>query len=139
MPYIRLKEIGSPDAVDEPSICSIYITSCTSKDQTAKVSPVRADQLEKHLANILVGKVRIQETSCGLIVEFTREEDVNQVLNMQMTKIFNQAVIVWKFPVGLRRYKKVVTVKDIPWCVPLLEVQNALKFQGKSHSNLFRF
>lgn len=128
----KVIEIGKGKAEDLP-ICSVYMTTTSKTNEKygggASVH-LPVNKLIEAIDDILIGKVRIQETVCGFVVEFTKEADLERILKLRMAKIFGFPVFVWKFPIGNNKYKKTVILKDIPWCIPIVEIQNALINQG---------
>nr|XP_050851058.1 uncharacterized protein LOC127064272 isoform X1 [Vespula vulgaris] len=77
------------------------------------------------------GTWQISETSCGFIVTFERETDVDNLLQRcDFTRLFEGPVQVARFAPRDTRYRQAVLLRDVPWAIPLQDLSSALAKQG---------
>lgn len=113
----------------DPIVCYIYVTPSANKDVN-ETNTITAFKLKEYIDGNVVGKVTMHETFCGLVCEFTDDQDADRITRMPLGTVFGESVVAWKYIHSAKRYKKIIIVRDIPWCVPINEIHNALRTQG---------
>ncbi|XP_058788806.1 uncharacterized protein LOC131662856 [Phymastichus coffea] len=73
----------------------------------------------------------VSETRCGLIAGFAREADADKLLQRgDLARIFQCPVQVARFCERDTRYRQAVLLRDVPWAIPLQDLNSALGRQG---------
>ncbi|XP_003424804.1 uncharacterized protein LOC100680304 isoform X2 [Nasonia vitripennis] len=73
----------------------------------------------------------VSETQCGLIAGFAREADADKLLQRgDLEALFGCAVQVARFSDRDSRYRQAVLLRDVPWAIPIQDVNSALARQG---------
>ncbi|XP_011502700.1 PREDICTED: uncharacterized protein LOC105366083 [Ceratosolen solmsi marchali] len=77
------------------------------------------------------GSWHVSETHCGLIAGFAREFDADKLLQRgDLARIFEAAVQVARFCDRDSRYRQALLLRDVPWAIPLQDLNSALTRQG---------
>ncbi|KAL0108751.1 hypothetical protein PUN28_014112 [Cardiocondyla obscurior] len=118
-----------------PFTCSLYISRANSlQDQDCRASD--CELLRSHLEEAIAAAEplstwRVSETPCGLIVAFARENDAEKLLHRgDLARVFRGPVQVARFSARDSRYRQAVLLKDVPWAIPLQDINSALAKQG---------
>ncbi|KAJ8975361.1 hypothetical protein NQ317_000291 [Molorchus minor] len=111
-------------------LVSLYITSC-EKDIPAKVT---LSQLKAAMPNL--EPASFVETTYGLIINLANDKDIRKILKLDLAKIFGKPVQV--VPLFSGQFKKIVTFRDVPWCIRNEELEICLKKQGINFGKLSR-
>ncbi|KAK4874521.1 hypothetical protein RN001_013881 [Aquatica leii] len=126
--FYQVKTLGNVHS-KEPFACSIYVTSYNILDGNLNMH-VTIDPLVTNIEKIVTGKTRIQKTYCGLIIAFTKEDDAEKVIKLPLQHIFGGPIQVARFLSGEYKFRHNIIIRDIPWCISNIEIQQALKLQG---------
>ncbi|KOX72447.1 hypothetical protein WN51_01547 [Melipona quadrifasciata] len=82
----------------------------------------------------------VSETSCGLIAAFTRETDAEKLLQRgDLARVFEGPVQVARFSAKDSRYRQAVLFRDVPWAIPLQDINSALTKQGIATGSVERW
>ncbi|XP_043492505.1 uncharacterized protein LOC122517941 [Polistes fuscatus] len=131
---VNKQACSSPNS-DEQLTCSLYL-SCSSipcgQDHQSQDGENLRSRLEEAIGSSEPsGKWQIFETSCGFIITFERENDVDNFLqHCDFARLFEGPVQVARFAARDTRYKQFVLLRDVPWAIPLQELSSALEMQG---------
>ncbi|KAJ8968639.1 hypothetical protein NQ314_002199 [Rhamnusium bicolor] len=111
-------------------LVSLYVTSC-EKDLSPKVT---VNQLKGAMPNLDPSST--VETDFGLIVNLANDKDVQKILKLDLAKVFGKPVQV--VPLFSGHFKKIVSFKDVPWCIRNEELEICLMKQGIHFGKLSR-
>ncbi|KAF5283494.1 hypothetical protein FQR65_LT13882 [Abscondita terminalis] len=134
--FYQIRTLGNVDST-EPYVCSIYITSYNILAGNVNMR-VTIEPLVTSLEKIVTGKTRIQKTFCGIIIAFTKEDDAEKVINLPLHQIFGGPIQVARFLSGEYKFRHNIIVRDVPWCISNMEIQQALKIQGIKAGKVIR-
>ncbi|XP_050451688.1 uncharacterized protein LOC126851607 isoform X1 [Cataglyphis hispanica] len=129
--------------------CSLYISRAGGlQDQGHPVQG--CELLRSHLEEAIVASEpmstwRVSETPCGLIAAFARENDAEKLLQRgDLARVFGRPVQVIffykvaRFSARDSRYHQAVLLRDVPWAIPLQDINSALTKQGIVAANVER-
>ncbi|XP_047352599.1 uncharacterized protein LOC124950210 [Vespa velutina] len=120
---------------DEQLTCSLYL-SCNGIPRGQDHQDQDGETLRSRLEEAIgayepSGTWQISETSCGFIVTFDRETDVDNFLQRcDFTRLFEGPVQVARLAPRDTRYRQAVLLRDVPWAIPLQDLSSALAKQG---------
>ncbi|XP_074040725.1 uncharacterized protein isoform X2 [Leptinotarsa decemlineata] len=109
---------------------TLYVTSC----EEGLPPTVAPDKLKEAIPNLNI--VNTVETEYGLILNLLNDTHVENILKLNLAKLFGKPVQV--VPLYSGQYKKTVSFKDIPWCIRNEELDLCLKKQGIRYGKLTR-
>ncbi|KZC14497.1 hypothetical protein WN55_06958, partial [Dufourea novaeangliae] len=82
----------------------------------------------------------VSETPCGLIAAFAREVDAEKLLQRgDLARVFEGPVQVARFSAKDSRYRQAVLLRDVPWAIPLQDINSALSKQGIATGSVERW
>ncbi|XP_029665373.1 uncharacterized protein LOC115236820 [Formica exsecta] len=123
--------------------CSLYISRAGGlQDQGHTIQG--CELLRSHLEEAIAASEplstwRVSETPCGLIAVFARENDAEKLLQRgDLARVFGRPVQVARFSARDSRYRQAVLLRDIPWAIPLQDINSALAKQGIVAGNVER-
>ncbi|XP_029168487.1 uncharacterized protein LOC114938649 [Nylanderia fulva] len=123
--------------------CSLYISRAGDlQDQGHTMQG--CELLRSHLEEAIVASEplstwRVSETPCGLIAAFARENDAEKLLQRgDLARVFGRPVQVARFSARDSRYRQAVLLRDVPWAIPLQDINSALAKQGIVAGNVER-
>ncbi|XP_028048627.1 uncharacterized protein LOC105833339 [Monomorium pharaonis] len=123
--------------------CSLYISRAGGlQDHEHRVPD--CELLQSHLEEAIAASEplstwRVSETPCGLIAAFVRENDAEKLLQRgNLARVFGGPVQVARFSARDSRYRQAVLLKDVPWAIPLQDINSALTKQGIVAGNVER-
>ncbi|RLU23673.1 hypothetical protein DMN91_003879 [Ooceraea biroi] len=141
-PTLHNNEISSVQQ-ETQFTCSLYISSAGSpQDQSHRSQD--CELLRSHLeAAVAASKPlsawRVSETPCGLIAAFVRENDAEKLLQRgNLAQVFGRPIQVARFSARDSRYRQAVLLRDVPWAIPLQDINSALTKQGIVAGNVER-
>ncbi|XP_011693512.1 PREDICTED: uncharacterized protein LOC105453345 isoform X2 [Wasmannia auropunctata] len=124
-------------------MCSLYISRAGGlQDQGHGVQD--CELLRSHLEEAIAASEplstwRVSETPCGLIAAFVRENDAEKLLQRgDLARVFGGPVQVARFSARDSRYRQAVLLRDVPWAIPLQDINSALAKQGIVAGNVER-
>ncbi|XP_026825079.1 uncharacterized protein LOC113561858 [Ooceraea biroi] len=154
-PTLHNNEISSVQQ-ETQFTCSLYISSAGSPQDQSHRSQVYihvilsfghlldCELLRSHLeAAVAASKPlsawRVSETPCGLIAAFVRENDAEKLLQRgNLAQVFGRPIQVARFSARDSRYRQAVLLRDVPWAIPLQDINSALTKQGIVAGNVER-
>lgn len=81
---------------------------------------------------------RVSETPCGLIAAFVRENDAEKLLQRgDLARVFGRPQVA-RFSARDSRYRQAILLRDVPWAIPLQDINSALAKQGIVAGNVER-
>ncbi|CAG9860052.1 unnamed protein product [Phyllotreta striolata] len=117
-------------ARNSTGLVTLYITSCEQNSPTR----LSIETLKKAVPNLNFDSTI--ETEYGLIINLQNDIYIQKLLRMDLAKIFQKPVQA--VPLFSGNYLKIVSFKQIPWCVRVEEIENCLKNQGIKHGRISR-
>ncbi|XP_067211049.1 uncharacterized protein [Linepithema humile] len=124
-------------------MCSLYISRAGGlQDQGYRAQG--CELLRSHLEEAIAASEplsawRVSETPCGLIAAFVRENDAEKLLQRgDLARVFGRPVQVARFSARDSRYHQAVLLRDVPWAIPLQDINSALAKQGIVAGNIER-
>ncbi|XP_057665952.1 uncharacterized protein LOC130899828 [Diorhabda carinulata] len=111
-------------------LVTLYITSCEKDIETS----LSIDKLKDAIPNLNLDSTI--QTNYGLVINLLNDTYVQKILQMDLAKIFGRPVQA--VPLFSGHYKKIVSFKEIPWCICLEEIENCLRKQGVNYAKLTR-
>lgn len=117
-------------ARNSTGLVTLYITSC-EQDMPTKLF---IDTLKKAVPYLNFDST--VETEYGLIINLQNDTYVQKLLQMDLAKIFQRPVQA--VPLFSGNYLKIVSFKQIPWCIRIEEIENCLKKQGIKYGRISR-
>ncbi|KAL6266399.1 hypothetical protein P5V15_003252 [Pogonomyrmex californicus] len=121
--------------------CSLYISRAGGlQDQGHSIQDSKL--LRSHLEEAIVASEplstwQVSETPCGLIAAFVRENDAEKLLQRgDLAQVFGGPVA--RFSARDSRYRQAVLLRDVPWAIPLQDINSALVKQGIVAGNVER-
>lgn len=90
--------------------CSVYITANTDEPfNIHNGRTISRERLKKAIQNLGPrGEWQVIETSCGLIANFTHEEDAEALLSINLTVALEGPIQVARFGSSDNRYRQVI-------------------------------
>ncbi|XP_018060415.1 PREDICTED: uncharacterized protein LOC108695165 [Atta colombica] len=123
--------------------CSLYISRAGGfQEQDHRIQD--CELLRTHLEEAIAASEplsmwRVSETPCGLIAAFVRENDAEKLLQRgDLARVFGGPVQVARFSARDSRYRQAVLLRDVPWAIPLQDINSALAKQGIVAGNVER-
>ncbi|XP_024871180.1 uncharacterized protein LOC112454174 [Temnothorax curvispinosus] len=123
--------------------CSLYISRAGGLEDQGHGIP-DCELLRSHLEEAIAASEplstwRVSETPCGLIAAFVRENDAEKLLQRgDLARVFGGPVQVARFSARDSRYRQAVLLRDVPWAIPLQDINSALAKQGIIAGNVER-
>lgn len=128
---------------EEDYTCSLYISRAAGLQ--GQVHGTQAGVLSRSRLEDAIQSVkpaaswRISETPCGLIAAFAREVDAEKLLQRaDLARVLEGPIQVARFSARDSRYRQAVLLRDVPWAIPLQDLNSALMKQGISSGSVER-
>ncbi|XP_011156303.1 uncharacterized protein LOC105193525 [Solenopsis invicta] len=124
--------------------CSLYISRVAGLQTQDQGEVQDCELLRSHLEEAIAASEplstwRVSETPCGLIAAFARENDAEKLLQRgNLAQVFRGPVQVARFSARDSRYRQAVLLRDVPWAIPLQDINSALTKQGIVAGNVER-
>ncbi|CAL7941134.1 unnamed protein product [Xylocopa violacea] len=119
----------------EEFTCSLYISRAVGSQ--GQVQGTQGDELlHSNLEEIIrasdpLAAWQVSKTPCGLIAAFAREADAEKLLQRgDLARTFEGPVQVARFSAKDSRYRQAILLRDVPWAIPLQDINSALAKQG---------
>ncbi|XP_029037580.1 uncharacterized protein LOC114873429 isoform X2 [Osmia bicornis bicornis] len=149
---IMERSISSDDVCDdrarvsgqEEFTCSLYISRAVSPQGQAQGTQ-GGELLHSNLEEVIRASDpsagwHVSETPCGLIAAFARETDAEKLLQRgDLARVFQGPVQVARFSAKDSRYRQAVLLRDVPWAIPLQDINSALAKQGIATGSVERW
>ncbi|XP_017792955.1 PREDICTED: uncharacterized protein LOC108574820 [Habropoda laboriosa] len=128
----------------EEFTCSLYISRAIGPQ--GQVQGIQGGELlRSNLEEVIrtsnpLAAWHVSETLCGLIAAFTREADAEKLLQCgDLARVFEGPVQVARFSAKDSRYRQAVLLRDVPWAIPLQDINSALMKQGIATGSMERW
>lgn len=128
----------------EEFTCSLYISRAVSPQgqvQRTQGGELLHSNLEEVIrASDPSAGWHVSETPCGLIAAFKRETDAEKLLQRgDLARVFQGPIQVARFSAKDSRYRQAVLLRDVPWAIPLQDINSALAKQGIATGSVERW
>lgn len=118
-----------------PFTCSLYISNC---NESKKPEWLDKHVLKKAAAQVVLGRIQVEDTQCGLMAAFSDPMDAKRLKEMNIARIFKKPVQITSFVDYNAPSKHVVLLLNVPWSLPLSEIEYALRKQGIRSESISR-
>ncbi|XP_053982766.1 uncharacterized protein LOC128878519 isoform X1 [Hylaeus volcanicus] len=137
---------GTRVSGQEEFTCSLYISRAVGVGPQGQVQGTQGGELVRsNLEEVIrasdpLAAWHVSETPCGLIAAFAREADAEKLLQRgDLARVFDGPVQVARFSAKDSRYRQAVLLRDVPWAIPLQDINSALSKQGIATGSVERW
>ncbi|XP_043264787.1 uncharacterized protein LOC122404672 [Colletes gigas] len=136
---------GARVSGQEEFTCSLYISRAVGPQGQVQGTQggdvlLRPNLEETIRASDPLAAWHVSETPCGLIAAFAREADAEKLLQRgDLARVFEGPVQVARFSAKDSRYRQAVLLRDVPWAIPLQDINSALSKQGIATGSVERW
>ncbi|XP_003691916.2 uncharacterized protein LOC122718047 isoform X1 [Apis laboriosa] len=129
----------------EEFTCSLYISRAVGPQGQVQGIQSGGELLRSNLEEVIrasdpLAAWHVSETPCGLIAAFTCEADAEKLLQRgDLARVFEGPVQVARFSAKDSRYRQAVLLRDVPWAIPLQDINSALMKQGIATGSVERW
>ncbi|XP_076223462.1 uncharacterized protein LOC116428192 isoform X2 [Nomia melanderi] len=141
---------------DEPDLCADRARATGQEEFTCSLYVSRAvgpqvqgsqggELLRSNLEDVIrtsapLAAWHVSETPCGLIAAFAREADAEKILQRgDLARVFQGPVQVARFSAKDSRYRQALLLRDVPWAIPLQDINSALSKQAIAAGSVERW